>query len=216
MATDATQATETPAASGAASGCEPLKGKAATQQRILVAAASLFVERGYERTTIADVADQAGVSRATVFWHFSDKAGLFREAFSFLVRPFRDSLEAGLEELPPEKRLLEQIGRYQNMARSHQHSIQGFLNWLIETPDLREWVVRSLLDLHQRFAGSLSETLEELLPPGSDPGAAAAGLVSMLDGVLILSLFDPSREANDQRHAGVEAIAELLSRRAGG
>ena len=192
---------------------EPLKGKAATQQRILAAAADLFVQRGYERTTIADVADQAGVSRATVFWHFSDKAGLFREAFSFLVRPFRDSLEAGLEELPPEKRLLEQIGRYQNMAGTHKDRIQGFVNWLIETPELRDWVVRSLLDLHQRFAGSLSETLEELLPEGSDPGAAAAGLISMLDGVLILSLFDSSREANEQRRAGVEVFASLLSKR---
>ena len=194
-------------------GSEPLKGKAATQQRILVAAASLFVARGYERTTIADVADRAGVSRATVFWHFSDKAGLFREAFSFLVRPFRESLEARLDDLPPEKRLVEQIGRYQNMVRAHEESIQGFLNWLIETPDLRDWVVRSLLDLHQRFTGSLSETLSELLPPGSDPGAAAAGLVSMLDGVLILSLFDSSREANEQRRAGVDVIVALLSRK---
>ncbi len=192
-------------------GDEPLKGKAATQQRILIAAAQLFVSRGYERTTISDVADQAGVSRATVFWHFSDKAGLFRESFSFLVRPFRDSLEERLDDLPPEKRLLEQIGRYQNMARQHSDNIQGFLNWLIETPDLRDWVVRSLLDLHQRFAGSLSETLSELLPEGADPGAAAAGLVSMLDGALILSLFDSSREANEQRHAGVETIATLLT-----
>ena len=97
---------------------KPLKGKAATQQRILSAAASLFVERGYEGTTIAEVAEAAGVSRATVFWHFSDKAGLFREAFSFLVRPFRDSLERDLGELPPRKRLLEQIGHYQNMVRT--------------------------------------------------------------------------------------------------
>jgi AcrR family transcriptional regulator len=195
------------------SGGEPLKGKAATQQRILAAAGALFVERGYERTTIAEVADQAGVSRATVFWHFSDKAGLFREAFSSLVRPFRESLEAGLDDLPPEKRLLEQIGRYQNMAREHEEFIQGFMSWLIGTPELRDWVVRSLLDLHQRFAGSLSETLAELLPPGADPGAAAAGLVSMLDGVLFLSLFDPSREANEQRRTGVEAIVALLSKR---
>ncbi len=195
-----------------ATGPEPLRGKAATQQRILVAAASLFVERGYDRTTIAEVADQAGVSRATVFWHFSDKAGLFREAFSFLVRPFRESLERDLGDLPPEKRLLEQIGSYQNMVREYEQSIHGFLTWVVETPQIRDWVSGSLLDLHQRFAGVLSETLAQILPPTSDPGAAAAGLISMLDGVLILSLFDPSREANEQRRLGVETITALLSR----
>jgi AcrR family transcriptional regulator len=194
----------------------PLKGKAATQERILSAAAGFFVARGYERTTISDVADQAGVSRATVFWHFSDKAGLFREAFSFLVRPFRESLERDLEDLAPEKRLLEQIGNYQNMVRDHEESIQGFLTWVVETPALRDWVVRSLLDLHQRFAGALSETLSEMLPPDADadPGAVASGIACMLDGALILSLFDPSREANEQRRLGVETITALLSRKA--
>ena len=45
---------------------KPLKGKAATQQRILSAAASLFVERGYEGTTNAEVAEAAGVSSSGI------------------------------------------------------------------------------------------------------------------------------------------------------
>jgi AcrR family transcriptional regulator len=191
---------------------EPLKGKAATQQRILEAAGQLFVARGYERTTIADVAEQAGVSRATVFWHFSDKAGLFRETFSLLVRPFRDSLERDLDDLSPDKRLVEQIGHYQNMVREHESTIQGLLTWIVEVPALRDWVVESALDMHQRFAGSISETLSELLPSDADPGAAAAAIMSMLDGALILSFFDPSQKTNEQRREGIETITALLSR----
>jgi hypothetical protein len=61
---------------------EPLTGKAATQERILAAASELFLTRGYENTTIAQVAARAEVSRATVFWHFSDKESLFRECFN--------------------------------------------------------------------------------------------------------------------------------------
>lgn len=191
---------------------EPLRGKAATQQRILVSAAGLFVERGFERTTIAEVAAAAGVSRATVFWHFSDKAGLFREAFSFLVRPFRESLERDFGAMPPAKRLQHQISDYQEIVRVHQETIAGFLQWVVETPTMRAWIVQGLLDMHQRFAGSLSETLSELLPPDQDPGTVAAGLVSMLDGALILSLFDPNAASAQQRRAGVEAVTELISR----
>ena len=191
----------------------PLTGKAATQQRILQAAAELFVERGFEGTTIAEVAEAACVSRATVFWHFSDKAGLFREAFSMLVQPFRDSLERDLTNLSAEKRLVEQVGHYQDMTGAHSDAIRGFLRWLVETPSLRAWIAESLLDLHQRFAGVLSETLAELLPSDQDPGEVAAGLVSMLDGELLLSLFDPSEKANAQRHAGVEAVVASISRR---
>jgi AcrR family transcriptional regulator len=190
---------------------EPLKGKAATQQRILEGAAGLFVRRGYDGTTIADVADAAGVSRATVFWHFSDKAGLFRESFSFLIKPFRESLERDLSELEPQKRLLEQIGHYQNIVRVHRETIRGFLQWAVETEAMRAWLVASLLDLHQRYTGVLAETLADLLPNEQDPAAVAAGLVSMLDGALVVSLFDPCEQSNEQRHAGIEAVVSLLS-----
>ena len=71
---------------------KPATGKAATQERILVAATELFIVRGYERTTVANIAKRAGVSRATVFWHFGDKGGLFKEAFARLLKPFRESL----------------------------------------------------------------------------------------------------------------------------
>ena len=188
-----------------------LKGKAATQHRILESAASLFVRRGYDGTTIADVADAAGVSRATVFWHFSDKPGLYRESFSFLIKPFRDSLDRDLGDLAPEKRLLEQIGQYQNIVRVHRETIEGFLQWAVVTETMREWLVDSLLDLHQRYTGVLSETLAELLPPDQDPGAVAAGLVSMLDGALLLSLFDPCEKSNEQRQVGVDAVIGLIA-----
>lgn len=188
----------------------PLQGKAATQQRILSAAAELFVARGYERTTISAVAEAAKVSRTTVFWHFSDKTGLFREAFSFVVRPLRESLERDLEDLPPAKRLQEQIGHYQDMVREHQHAVRGFISWVVEAPELRVWVAESLLDLHQRFTGALSETLSEILPPGEDPAGVAAALMSMLDGAVILSMFDPSEKATQQRHQGIAAITAML------
>jgi AcrR family transcriptional regulator len=189
----------------------PLKGKAATQHRILEGAGRLFVERGYEHTTIADVALQAGVSRATVFWHFSDKAGLFRETFSFLLRPFRESLERDLRDLSPDKRLVEQILRYQDMVRAHEATIRGLITWVVESPSLRDWVVEQALDLHQRCAGAISETLSEILPPGTDPGAAAAAIMSMLDGALLLSIFDRNRDANELRRQGIETVAALIS-----
>ena len=44
--------------------------KAATQARILDAAAQLFITQGYERTSISGIASRARVSRAAVFWHF--------------------------------------------------------------------------------------------------------------------------------------------------
>ncbi|KJQ54812.1 TetR/AcrR family transcriptional regulator [Microbacterium sp. SA39] len=44
---------------------------------ILEAATGLFLEHGYDRTSLAKVADRAGVSKATLFKQFPTKAELF-------------------------------------------------------------------------------------------------------------------------------------------
>lgn len=50
--------------------------RVAQRDRILVAARGLFAELGPETVTVADVAEEAGVSRATVFNHFGSKHAL--------------------------------------------------------------------------------------------------------------------------------------------
>jgi AcrR family transcriptional regulator len=47
---------------------------ARTRTRILDAASDLFLERGYARTTVKDIADRAGVARDTVHAVFGSKA----------------------------------------------------------------------------------------------------------------------------------------------
>ena len=44
---------------------------------ILAAATALFLERGYDRTSLARIAESAGVSKATLFKQFPTKASLF-------------------------------------------------------------------------------------------------------------------------------------------
>jgi TetR/AcrR family transcriptional regulator of autoinduction and epiphytic fitness len=50
---------------------------AANRAAILDAAATLFLESGYDRVSLARVADSAGVSKATLFKQFPTKAQLF-------------------------------------------------------------------------------------------------------------------------------------------
>jgi AcrR family transcriptional regulator len=42
-------------------------------QRLAVAALDLFAERGYENTTVIEIAERAGLTKSTFFRHFSDK-----------------------------------------------------------------------------------------------------------------------------------------------
>lgn len=47
-----------------------------TEQRLVVAATDLFVERGYAATTLTDVATRADIAPRTLYLHFATKADL--------------------------------------------------------------------------------------------------------------------------------------------
>lgn len=62
---------------------------------MLEGAWATFCEKGYEATTLDDVAAYAGVSRMPVYWMFGDKQGLFIELWRHKVDEIFDSLTAG-------------------------------------------------------------------------------------------------------------------------
>src|SRR5215471_2532477 len=50
------------------------------EERILDAATTLLVRWGYRKTTVDDVAREAGVGKGTIYLHWKDKNALFRAA----------------------------------------------------------------------------------------------------------------------------------------
>lgn len=53
-----------------------------TRAALLAAARKLFVERGYDRTTVRDIASSAGVNQALLFRYFGSKDALFVNAMT--------------------------------------------------------------------------------------------------------------------------------------
>ncbi|GHE58592.1 MULTISPECIES: TetR/AcrR family transcriptional regulator [Streptomyces] len=75
-------------------------------QRLATAALDLFDERGYDHTTVLDIAQRAGLAKSTFFRHFPDKrAVLFGE--DTLTGP----LLAALTAAPPAATPLEAVAR---------------------------------------------------------------------------------------------------------
>jgi AcrR family transcriptional regulator len=64
------------------------------RQRLETAALDLFVADGYEETTIAQIADRAGLNRATFFRHFTDKREVLFGGEDKLAGLFADGIRA--------------------------------------------------------------------------------------------------------------------------
>ncbi|MFB9466243.1 TetR/AcrR family transcriptional regulator [Streptomyces cinereospinus] len=67
--------------------------KASTRDRLAQAAFALFDERGYEQTTIDDVAERAGVGRTTFFRHYRSKEEVIFPDHDRLLAAIRDRLD---------------------------------------------------------------------------------------------------------------------------
>jgi TetR/AcrR family acrAB operon transcriptional repressor len=71
------------------------------QQQILDAAAAVIVRLGYDKTTMSDIAEEAGASRRTVYQYFNGKEELFE---ALLYREYLQYAQTWLEQIEADPR----------------------------------------------------------------------------------------------------------------
>ncbi len=159
-------------------GVTPLRrrGTGRSQDLLLAAAAELFAERGYERTTVRELGERAGVDPALIARHFGGKAGLYLAA---LKAELGGQLPADLLERDRRAGLLERLDRrgagpvFQAAVHAHeepgvQEAARAELHGRLVAP-LRARFERAGLD-----GAQLRAEVAVAASPGSCSGAAAA------------------------------------------
>jgi AcrR family transcriptional regulator len=183
---------------------------------ILDAALRSLLEKGYTKTTMTDVAREAGIGRGTVYWHFESKDDLF---FSLLEREF-----AALEgDAAP---VLEQGMTPADMVASF---VRAFFEVYSEAPNLlraflsvftgaHEAMRQRLLAFFAATYGRYNRLFADLLEAGKSDGSVrtdldsdvvAASIVVLLDALYLQVAFglidnDPKRLA--------DAVLDLVNR----
>jgi AcrR family transcriptional regulator len=80
---------------------------AARREQLLEVGRSLFAERGFEATSVEEIASKAGVSKPVVYEHFGGKEGLYAVIVDREMQKLLGMVEGALTEDHP-RRLLEQ------------------------------------------------------------------------------------------------------------
>jgi AcrR family transcriptional regulator len=71
------------------------------RERIVLAALDLFTEQGYDATTVAQIAERAGITKSTFFRHFPDKREVLTAGQETLSRLFSEGIADAPKEASP-------------------------------------------------------------------------------------------------------------------
>ena len=127
---------------------------AATRRRIVKAAYELFCERGYAGTTMAMVAERAGVAVQTVYFVFNTKPTLLSRSYDFAVLGEEHPLP------PPEQPWYVHMTAEPDVASAVRHFFAGVgeinrritpLYVVVRAAALSDPEVSEIMDLHERM-----------------------------------------------------------------
>ncbi len=141
--------------------------------RLMKAAISLFAEQGYEETTVAGIAQRAGLTKRTFFRYFSDKREVLFGGSAELERIWLEAAAGAPPEATPFAVVTAGLDPVAQMF-SERHDFARVRAGIIEAnPELRE---RELIKL-QALAGALKAALVERgVAPNAAVLAAQAGV----------------------------------------
>jgi AcrR family transcriptional regulator len=115
----------------------PRSGREA-RQRLEQAALDLYVERGFDAVTIAEIAERAGVTERTYFRHFPDKREVVFGGEQQLVDWVEDALGALTETLGPLATLRFVVARIVPSLEANREASGRLAVIIAATPSLQE------------------------------------------------------------------------------
>lgn len=163
-----------------------------TRVRIQQVALELFAEQGYERTSLREIAERLGVTKAALYYHFKSKEDIVR---SFTEDHFArlDALIAWGREQPPS-------------ARTAQELLDRYIGIVMESGEVFRFLERNQATVHgtedgkhrfTQFRPRLAALIDIIAGPDAPPRSrirAAAALFAVSTSCMFFMKDTPEAE----------------------
>ena len=171
-----------------------------TRDRILDTAERVFIRKGVARTSLADVAAAASVTRGAIYWHFKNKADLFDAMMQRVSLPMEEMVaRAGDENIEDPLAyvrhcalvVLERVTtdpQSQRVAEISRYKVE----YADEMAPLRARHIECRTECLGRIERGLRNAAKKgLLAASVNPRLAAVGLHALVDGLITNWVLDP-------------------------
>ncbi|RMF19446.1 MAG: TetR family transcriptional regulator [Gammaproteobacteria bacterium] len=188
-----------------------------TYHALLDAAAELFIRQGVSRTTLSDIAHEAGLTRGAVYWHFRNKDSVIEALWARNARRLQEAFEQ-----------LETHARAADPVPAFRQAIHALIRRVVEEPELGQItrIVMHVVEFTdeqnalQRFLNDRRDILHDhmraafeilgqrgVLRNDLSPSLLAEGLLAYIYG-LVHSDFSPGEPVIDLARNG-RALIDL-------
>lgn len=183
-----------------------------TQERIVEASVKLFIEKGYEQTTIQDILDALNLSKGGLYHHFKSKEEILeavkQKRAQYAADMLRDLIEHTKAENAKEKmkKILFQLG-----TSTKTHSFDAVLSSQSSNP---HFVMGAIQNAVTQDAPIISKLIEEGVKDGSiqttEPTLCAEIFLLLLNFWTSPVLFKRNLEETKKRLSYLQSLMCLL------
>lgn len=160
----------------------------ATRETLLDAAEAVFLARGVSKTSLEQIARQAGMTRGAVYWHFKNKSDLFHAMLDRVKMPMRQLLD-DVEDperphAPLESLRLASLHALERLQRPRSRRVHTILFHCCEASSDVD-----TLELQQQLAQDCFDTMLERFEEAENAGSLADGVAPEIASRMLLSMF---------------------------
>ena len=189
----------------------PGKGER-TRQRLLDIAVQRFAVDGFRRTSVSDIAREAGLTPAAAYAYFAGKEGLFQAAVDADAGALIEAARSvAAERASAREQLFLFVGELRERVDDHPLA-RRVLSGLEPEVAARLLTIPSLVALTAALADDLAEAqAASEIRPDVDPAEVAVGLETIVLALLMAEL-QTGLTVEPERQAGVLAVMDAALR----
>ncbi|NOY12322.1 MAG: TetR/AcrR family transcriptional regulator [Deltaproteobacteria bacterium] len=161
--------------------------KAETRKAIIDSSIQLFTEKGFEKTSIEDIAKQAGIGKATVYTYFATKDDIF---LTFCSEELEDAFATLQTPRKEDDRVLDQLVDFFMLKFKFVTKNSEFGRQLLREMLFPKKVNNKVKEHNQRYFDILEKLFKSAqdrgeLPPAQDLFLLSVHFFSLYLGVLV-------------------------------
>ena len=184
------------------------KDHSAKREAILEAAARVFASEGFDRASMAALAQDAGISKANIYHYYDSKDALLFDLLDSHLKELRDRLaEVNLDGLAPAEKLLalcvEVLLAYQGADNAHRVQSAGMDHL---PPDQRQILFGYQRDMVKQLSGVIAENAPDVFE--RDPAKLRSVTMSVFGMLNWHYMWNASADEDARRAYGAE-VAKL-------